>query len=34
VAVIRGASDGERVALGKLDDLKNGQRVAMNEQGK
>ena len=34
VAVIRGANEGERVALGKLDDLKNGQRVAMNEQGK
>lgn len=34
VAVIRGASDGERVALGKLEDLKNGQRIAMNQQGK
>ncbi|HEU4583076.1 MAG TPA: efflux RND transporter periplasmic adaptor subunit [Polyangiaceae bacterium] len=34
VAVLRGAGDGERVALGKLDDLKNGQLIAMNQQGK
>jgi hypothetical protein len=27
VAVVRGANDGERVAIGPLESLKNGQRV-------